>query len=73
MNPVGMALKGKRDVMFYYLIQATCVESFSVHNTRGYRCHAYGILMQPSLYYILPICHAYGIFIKMCHLRRWHV
>ena len=47
MNPVGMALEGNRDVRIYYLIQATCVESFSVHNKRGYRCHAYGILMHP--------------------------
>ncbi len=70
MNPVGMALNEKLIVSLCELSNAICVGLFrdyyllfAIRSTHNIPClrHSDG----HTRFYLLPICHAYGIFIKM--------
>jgi hypothetical protein len=75
MNPVGMAPDGKLIDNMCQLSNAICVGLlwdyyllFSIRSAHNMPCLRHSD--KHARFYLLPMCHVYGIFIKMhCFLR----
>jgi hypothetical protein len=75
MNPVGMALDEKLIVSMFQLIKVICVELlwdyyllFAIRSANNMPCLWHSDVH--ARFGLLPIWHAYGIFIKMRRLQR---
>jgi hypothetical protein len=78
MNPFGMALNGKLIVSLCQLVKATCVGLlweyyllFAIRNANNMPCLRHSD--KHARFYLLPICHPYGILIKMHLLLRLQI